>query len=146
MVAFHKNWTTEVSCKKRSRHMYFIGDNLLHAISELAWENSPHLPMLPLVSPPNDVWEMSAETPSILMTRHYPDMGSASVTGLIKFPPHGTTNQKHYSDLGSDTSPNVDCFLRLYLSCNICSPMLFFQYFKYSITYKGHLREVKNNK
>ena len=61
--------------------MYFIGDNLLHAISELAWENSRHLPMLPLVSPPNDVWEMSAETPSILMTRHYPDMGNAYVTG-----------------------------------------------------------------
>ena len=40
-----------------------IEDNLLYAISELAWENSRHLPMLQLVSPPNDVWEMSTETP-----------------------------------------------------------------------------------
>ena len=30
-------------------------------ISMLAWENSKHLAMLPLVSPPNDVWETSAE-------------------------------------------------------------------------------------
>ena len=29
----------------------------------LAWENSRHLPTLPLVSPPNDVWEKSAEIP-----------------------------------------------------------------------------------
>ena len=35
----------------------------------LAWENSRHLATLPLVSPPNDVWETSAE---------YPDLGSTS--------------------------------------------------------------------
>ena len=29
----------------------------------LAWENSQNLAMLPLVSPPNDVWETSAEIP-----------------------------------------------------------------------------------
>ena len=29
----------------------------------LAWENSQHFTMLPLVSPPSDVWEMSAEIP-----------------------------------------------------------------------------------
>ena len=29
----------------------------------VAWENSHHLAMLPLVSPPNDVWETSAEIP-----------------------------------------------------------------------------------
>ena len=29
----------------------------------LAWENSRHLATLPLVSPPNDVWEKSAEIP-----------------------------------------------------------------------------------
>ena len=29
----------------------------------LAWENSRHLATLPLVSPPNDVWETSAEIP-----------------------------------------------------------------------------------
>ena len=29
----------------------------------IAWENSRHLGMLPLVSPPNDVWETSTEIP-----------------------------------------------------------------------------------
>ena len=29
----------------------------------IAWENSRHLATLPLVSPPNDVWETSAEIP-----------------------------------------------------------------------------------
>ena len=29
----------------------------------LAWENSRHLATLPLVSPPNDVWETNAEIP-----------------------------------------------------------------------------------
>ena len=29
----------------------------------VAWENSPHLATLPLVSPPNHVWETSAEIP-----------------------------------------------------------------------------------
>ena len=44
--------------------MYYIEDNMLYAISELAWENSRHLPTLKLVSPPiNDVSEMSTETP-----------------------------------------------------------------------------------
>ena len=32
-------------------------------MSKLAWENSRHLATLPLVSPPNDVWETSAEIP-----------------------------------------------------------------------------------
>ena len=42
---------------------------LIHHFSSLetcqsaAWENSRHLAMLPLVSPPNDVWETSAEIP-----------------------------------------------------------------------------------
>jgi len=31
------------------------------ALPILAWENSRHLATLPLVSPPNDVWETSAE-------------------------------------------------------------------------------------
>ena len=43
----------------------------------LAWENSRNLAMLPLVSPPNDVWENECRN-SILMMAHYPDLGSAS--------------------------------------------------------------------
>ena len=44
----------------------------------LAWENSWHLAMLPLVSLPNDVWETSAEIPYWWWWYHYPDLGSAS--------------------------------------------------------------------
>ena len=36
---------------------------------------------------------------SILMTCHYPDLGSASAIGWSKFP-QDTTNQKYYPDLG----------------------------------------------
>ena len=52
---------------------------------------------LPLVSPPNNVWETSAEVPY-----WWRDLGSAS-----DWPCHGkvdSTNQKHYPDLGSDAS------------------------------------------
>ena len=52
---------------------------------------------LPLVSPPNNVWETSAEIPY-----WWWDLGSAS-----DWPCHGkidSTNQKHYPDLGSDVS------------------------------------------
>ena len=40
---------------------------------------------------------------SIQMTRHYPDLGSASDWAEANFP-RGTTNQKHYPDLGSAAS------------------------------------------
>ena len=47
---------------------YFIGfigcQSVLFIVGvSLAWENSRHLATLPLVSPPNDVWETSAEIP-----------------------------------------------------------------------------------
>ena len=35
----------------------------LETCQSVAWENSWHLATLPLVSPTNDVWEMSAEIP-----------------------------------------------------------------------------------
>ena len=43
----------------------------------LARENSRRLATLLLVSPPNDVWETSAEIPN-WWKHHYPDRGSAS--------------------------------------------------------------------
>ena len=63
------------------------GSNLIEHVTNykilrvfIAWENRQHLVMPPTVSPQNDVWEMSVEIPckSVLMTRHYPDLGSAS--------------------------------------------------------------------
>ena len=47
---------------------------------DIAWENSQQLATLPLVSPPNDVWGRlrKERRNSILTTRHYPDLASAS--------------------------------------------------------------------
>ena len=64
----------------------------------LAWENSQHLAMLLLVSPPNDVWETSAEIPY-----WWRDTTQIWVVLLIG---KGTflANQVLYPDLGSVTS------------------------------------------
>ena len=63
-----------------------------HGQSRLGWGNSRHLTTPPLFPQQNDVWETNAE---ILMTRHSPDLGSASdwlcgVGNLIQ-PIRGTT-------------------------------------------------------
>ena len=74
---------------------------LFSTASTLAWENSQHLVTLQLVSPPNDVWETSAEIPY-----WWPVTTQICVVlliGWIKFP-SGTINQKHYPDMGSDGS------------------------------------------
>ena len=67
----------------------------------VAWENSQHLAMLPLVSPPKDVWEASTEIPywRPITTQIWVVL----VIGWIKFPTL-QTNHKYYPDLGSDLS------------------------------------------
>ena len=40
-----------------------MANNLVNWDAELAWENSQHLVTPPLVSLPNDVWEIRAEIP-----------------------------------------------------------------------------------
>ena len=67
----------------------------------IAWENSRHLATLPLVSPPNDVWETSAEIPYWWHVTS--QIWVVLLIGWINFS-RGTTNQKHYPDLGSDAS------------------------------------------
>ena len=61
-----------------------------------------NLSMPPLISPRNDILRNECRNP-ILMTCNYPDMGKAS-----DWPRHGekfaSTNQRHYQDLGNDTS------------------------------------------
>ena len=103
----------------------------------LAWENSQHFEMPPLFSLENNIWGRSTEIPFSLMTRHYPDLGSAWSCNIFastklfeaKFP-HCTTNRKLCPDLGSDTSSfwnfstlgkpvvsaKVNCFLRASLT------------------------------
>ena len=51
--------------KKSSKVLKFFERNQESGLRCLtvAWENSQHLVVLPLVSPPHDIWEMSAEIP-----------------------------------------------------------------------------------
>ena len=44
-------------------NLLFNLHNCTGAKLNVAWENSRHLAMLPLVSPPNDIWEPRAEIP-----------------------------------------------------------------------------------
>ena len=138
----------------RCRHMHLVGRKLSN--TELIWfyfllflvkvaegnpwplaliarENSQHLAMLPLVSSPNDVWEMSAEIPYwwyvttqiwvvVLIGRAarkiwfnqleaLPRSGSwhvISIEFLRSFLKH------HLAGKPVVVSPNVGCFLRLW--------------------------------
>ena len=48
---------------KKGLKSSFKGLGVIICWCNIAWENSRHLATVPLVSPPNDVWEMSAEIP-----------------------------------------------------------------------------------
>ena len=63
-----------------------------------AWENSGHFTSQPLVSPQNDVWEMTIEIPHWWCTTT-----QIRVVPLIGWK-IASSNQKHYPDLGSDRS------------------------------------------
>ena len=94
-------------------------------VCNLAWENSRHYEMLPLGFPAK--WGLRNERRnSILMTRHYPDMSSASdwLNQISHAARPIIVTRHHYgiSALVSQTSlagkpvvawPNVCCFLRL---------------------------------
>ena len=63
-----------------------------------AWENSGHFTSQPLVSPQNDVWEMTIEIPHWWCTTT-----QIRVVPLIGWK-IASSNQKRYPDLGSDRS------------------------------------------
>ena len=53
----------------------------------LAWENSLHLATLPLVSPPNEVWETNAEIPyKLLYWLVIVDTTAAPVLYIVYYP------------------------------------------------------------
>ena len=103
------------------------------SLYSLAWEKSWHLAMPPLVSPRNDVWEMSAELPSWRYTTTH--IWAVLLIGRSCRRNIALTNQKRNSHLGCDkvssmeflqsflrhhfaekpviASRNGDCFLRL---------------------------------
>ena len=98
---------------------------------QIAWENNRHFSTPPLVSLWNDVWEMTAE-----ISYWWGANTQIWVVLLIGRELRENCNQKHYSDLGSDTwrrqyeisavifkrhfaekpvlaSPNFGCFLQV---------------------------------
>ena len=90
----------------------------------LAWENSQHFTMPPLVSPQNDVW-CQCRNSMLMMCRHYPDLGTSDtspVENLLHPIRVVISHQWGISALIPQTSfcgnllvtsQNVDFFLRL---------------------------------
>ena len=70
-------WNSEFLDKLETSHLniiFFFGKNALLWVT-LAWKNSRYFATLPLVSPPK-LRLRNERRNSILMTRHYPDLGS----------------------------------------------------------------------
>ena len=102
--------------------------------TRLVWENSRHLATLPLVSPPNDVWETSEEIPYwwYITTQIWVVL----LIGWNKFPTRHDQSEalprsgwwrvscieflrsflrRHFAGKPVAALPNVGCFLRLLL-------------------------------
>ena len=111
-----------------SRHEFI----LINTSVDLAWENSWHFATLPLVSPPNDIWETSTEIPYWWCTTT--QIWVVLLIGWIKFPTRYDHSEalpksvlwcvismeflcsflrRHLAGKPVVASPNVDCFLRL---------------------------------
>ena len=89
----------------------------------LAWENSQHLAMLPLVSLPNHVWETSAEIPYWwhVITHIWVVLLIGCAAWEIQF------NQSEaliYPDLGRDASSVLHCTMRSLYSSFLNLPYL----------------------
>ena len=131
---FKRRLDIEKNLANRPLHVHFVqrtnGKVKVRFTWSLAWENSRHLATLPLVFPPNDVGEKSAEIP--YWWRVTTQSWVVLLIGWIKFstrPIRSTTqiwvvtcHQYGISALVSETSfggklvvasPNVGCFLRL---------------------------------
>ena len=79
-------------------------------VATAVWENSWHLATLPLVSPPNDVWETYAEIPYWWrVTTQIWVVNVISMEFLRSF------LRRHLTEKLVVASPNVSCFLRLFL-------------------------------
>ena len=96
---------------------------LINTSVDLAWENSWHLAMLPLVSPPNDVSETSAEIPYwwriitqfwvVLQISHAANQSEAPPRRVISMEFQRSFLRSHLAGKPVVASPNVGCFLRL---------------------------------
>ena len=117
-----------VPCQLHSGWFGWAGwARLLWALWRITWQTSRHLATPPVVFPPNDVWETSAEIPywwrvttQIWVVKPLIESTTRQIC---------LTNQTHDPDPGSDTSSvwnfctrlsdvtigvaNVSCFLRL---------------------------------
>ena len=91
----------------------------------LAWENSQHLATLPLVFPPNDVWETSAEIPYwwrvTSLKSNFPRGKHHYQSALTRSGKWGVISKeflrsflrRHFAGKPVVTSRNIGCFLRL---------------------------------
>ena len=122
-------WNSEFLDKLETSHLniiFFCGKNAL-LWATLVWKNSRYFATLPLVSPPK-LRLRNERRNSILMTRHYPYLGSASdwlnQISHPAWPIRSTTqiwvvtrHQYRISSLVSQTSfggeTSLSCFLRL---------------------------------
>ena len=77
------------------RPLPFLFQLLYITVSSLAWENTRHFAMQPVVSPWNDIWEMSAEIPYWWGVTT--QIWVVLLIGWSKFP----TNKKLFPDLAS---------------------------------------------
>ena len=64
LIAIYTIQTITILSQQKKRDInYNLNSFLFLHLITLAWEKTRHLATLPLVSPPNDVWETSAEIP-----------------------------------------------------------------------------------
>ena len=131
------HFSRKSDCKKEKRVVSFTHEpDIICKKStvgrHLAWENSRHLATLPLVFPPNDVWETSTKIP--YWWRVSPQIWVVPLIAWIKFPtPHNQSEalprsgewrvisreflrsflRRHLAGETVVASPNVGCFLSL---------------------------------
>ena len=64
LIAIYTIQTITILSQQKKRDInYNLNSFLFLHLITLAWEKTRHLATLPLVSPPNDVWDTSAEIP-----------------------------------------------------------------------------------
>ena len=148
------SWSTTMSIEaalspglswKRFEPNCFVSYEGCMMYQPIAWENSPHLATLPLVSSPNDIWETRAEIPYWwqVTTQTWVML----LIGWIKFPTRHNHSEvlprsgychvirmeflhsfvrRHLEGKPVLGSLNVSCFLRLIKQKRPCT-MLFYQ-------------------
>ena len=115
-----------IACSWPVTSSFKFSTNSSHTRINLAWKNSRHLALPPLVSPRKEAWETSAEFPywRCVTTKIW----LVLLIGRAAWE-FDSANQKHYSDLGSDASPVWCSFLRSHFRRETSSDVAKFRQF-----------------